>query len=112
MLRIELENDDCGLHVMRLSGALDGLTYLDLLKAFNQSIEKEAKRIVLDMNEVDYVSSAGLRVLLQGAKALKETEGEIVLFGMNSGVKEVFSLSGFKTLFRTFSSEYDAVSTS
>jgi len=110
MLRIELENDDCGLHVMRLSGALDGLTYLDLLKAFNQSIEKEAKRIVLDMNEVDYVSSAGLRVLLQGAKALKETEGEIVLFGMNSAVKEVFSLSGFKTLFRTFSSEDDAVS--
>ena len=110
MLRIELENDDCGLHVMRLSGALDGLTYLDLLKAFNQSIEKEAKRIVLDMNEVDYVSSAGLRVLLQGAKALKETEGEIVLFGMNPGVKEVFSLSGFKTLFRTFSSEEEAVS--
>jgi anti-sigma B factor antagonist len=110
MLRIELENDGCGLHIMRLSGALDGLTYLDLLKAFNQSIEKEAKRIVLDMNEVDYVSSAGLRVLLQGAKALKETEGEIVLFGMNSAVKEVFSLSGFKTLFRTFSSEDDAVS--
>jgi anti-sigma B factor antagonist len=110
MLRIELENNGFGLHVMRLSGALDGLTYLDLLKAFNQSIEKEAKRIVLDMNEVDYVSSAGLRVLLQGAKALKETEGEIVLFGMNSAVKEVFSLSGFKTLFRTFSSEDDAVS--
>ncbi len=110
MLRIELENDGFGLHIMRLSGALDGLTYLDLLKAFNQSIEKEAKRIVLDMNEVDYVSSAGLRVLLQGAKALKETEGEIVLFGMNSAVKEVFSLSGFKTLFRTFSSEDDAVS--
>jgi anti-sigma B factor antagonist len=110
MLRIELENNGFGLHVMRLSGALDGLTYLDLLKAFNQSIEKEAKRIVLDMNEVDYVSSAGLRVLLQGAKALKETEGEIVLFGMNSAVKEVFSLSGFKTLFRTFSYEDDAVS--
>jgi anti-sigma B factor antagonist len=110
MLRIELENDGFGLHVMRLSGALDGLTYQDLLKAFNQSIETEAKRIVLDMNEVDYVSSAGLRVLLQGAKALKETDGEIVLFGMNSTVKEVFSLSGFKTLFRTFSSENDAVS--
>jgi anti-sigma B factor antagonist len=110
MLRIELENNGFGLHVMRLSGALDGLTYLDLLKAFNQSIEKEAKRIVLDMNEVDYVSSAGLRVLLQGAKALKETEGEIVLFGMNSAVKEVFSLSGFKILFRTFSYEDDAVS--
>ena len=51
MLRIEVENNDLGLHIMRLSGVLDGLTYLDLLKSFNQSIEKDAKRIVLDMNE-------------------------------------------------------------
>ena len=110
MLRIEVENNDLGLHIMRLSGALDGLTYLDLLKSFNQSVEKDAKRIVLDMNEVDYVSSAGLRVLLVGAKSLKKTDGEIVLFGMNSAVNEVFKLSGFDSIFRSFDSESKAVS--
>jgi anti-sigma B factor antagonist len=109
MLRIEVENNDLGLHIMRLSGVLDGLTYLDLLKSFNLSVEKDAKRIVLDMNEVDYVSSAGLRVLLQGAKSLKKTDGEIVLFGMNSAVKEVFKLSGFDSIFRSFDSENGAV---
>lgn len=110
MLRIEEENTDSELHVMRLVGALDGLTYLELLKAFNQSIEKEPKRIVLDMTAVNYVSSAGLRVLLQGSKSLKKTDGEIVLFGMNSTVKEVFHLSGFDSLFRTFRSENEALS--
>lgn len=110
MLRIEVENNDFGHHVMRLFGALDGLTYLDLLKVLNQSVEKDVKRIVLDMTEVDYVSSAGLRVLLQGAKELKKIDGEIVLFGMNSTVKDVFKLSGFDSLFKSFASENEAVS--
>lgn len=110
MLRIEMEDTDSGLHLLRLFGALDGLTYLDLLKVLNQLIDKETKRIVLDMSKVDYVSSAGLRVLLQGAKSLKEIDGEIVLFGMNATVKEVFKMSGFDSLFRSFASEKDAVS--
>jgi len=44
-----------------------------------------------------------------GAKALKEKEGELVLFGMNSAVKEVFKLSGFDTMFKTFASEEEAL---
>ena len=109
MLRIEMENVVSDRHLLRLFGALDGLTYVDLLKALNQSIDDNAKRIVLDMSEVDYVSSAGLRVLLQGAKSLKESGGEIVLFAMNSTVKEVFKMSGFDSLFRSFASETEAV---
>ena len=109
MLRIEVENNDSGHHIMRLFGALDGLTYLELLKVLNQSVDKDVKRIVLDMTEVDYVSSAGLRVLLQGAKSLKKIDGEIVLFGMNSTVKDVFNLSGFDSIFRSFDSEGGAV---
>ena len=110
MLRIEKENIEAGLHLLRLNGALDGLTYLDLHKAMGQSIEDDVTRIVLDMNSVDYTSSAGLRVLLLGAKSLKEKNGEIVLFGMNQAVKEVFKLSGFDTMFRTYETEQETFS--
>ena len=109
MLRIEIENDEAGFHLLRLFGVLDGLTYLDFQKVMNQSIENDAKHIVLDMNAVNYVSSAGLRVFLQGAKSLKKRKGEIVLFGMNATVNEVFKLSGFEKIFRTFSDEEEAV---
>ena len=97
-------------HQRRGSAASDCKRLLEDSLFFNQSIEKDAKRIVLDMNEVDYVSSAGLRVLLQGAKSLKKTDGEIVLFGMNSAVNQVFKLSGFDSIFRSFDSESKAVS--
>jgi anti-sigma B factor antagonist len=110
MLRIETEHFSSDLHLLRLFGALDGLTYLELLKSLNQSIDNNATRIVLDMSEVDYVSSAGLRVLLQGAKSLKEINGEIVLFAMNSTVKEVFKISGFDSLFRSYATETEAIS--
>jgi len=100
MLRIDIENNGPQLHLMRLDGALDGLTYLDLHKAMNQSIENDANRIVLDMTAVDYVSSAGLRVLLLGAKSLKDTDGEIVIFGMNQTVKEVFNFLASKQCLR------------
>ncbi len=110
MLRIETEHIGIDIHLLKLSGALDGLTYLDLLKALNQSIDNNTKRIVLDMSEVDYVSSAGLRVLLQGAKSLKEIGGEIVLFAMNSTVRAVFKMSGFDSLFRSYATEAEALS--
>ena len=104
-----IEDIDTGLQVFRLTGALDGLTYLDLHKVVTKSIENGTTRIVLDMGEVDFTSSGGLRAMLMSAKALKEQEGELVLFGMNSGVKEVFKLSGFDTMFKTFESENEAL---
>lgn len=109
MLRIDVEDIDAGLQVLRLSGTLDGLTFMDLNKAMNTSVENGVDRIVLDMEEVDYTTSAGLRVILMGAKALKKKEGALVLFGMNSAVKEVFKLSGFDTMFKTFASENEAL---
>lgn len=109
MLRIDVEDIDNGLQVFRLFGSLDGLTFMELNKAVNNSVENGAIRIVLDMEEVDYTTSAGLRVILMGAKALKEKEGELVLFGMNSSVKEVFKLSGFDAMFKTFATEKEAL---
>ena len=108
MLRIENETVKSHIELLRLVGSLDGLTSPDLLKAFNSAIDNSVTRIVLDMTEVNYVSSGGLRVLLMGAKKLKERDGEIVLFGMNQTVNEVFKLSGFEQLFSSFDSEEEA----
>lgn len=57
------------------------------------------KRLVIDMLGVDYVSSAGLRVLLMAAKRLQEVGGHLVLCSMNQGVRHVFELAGFLPIF-------------
>lgn len=53
------------------------------------------RKLALDFTRLDYISSAGLRVVLVLAKRLKQAEGQLVIFGMQPHVREVFDISGF-----------------
>lgn len=57
------------------------------------------RRFLIDMAEVEYISSAGLRVMLMLAKKLGGTEGQLVLAGMNPHVHQVFEISGLTGVF-------------
>lgn len=50
---------------------------------------------VLDLGRLEYISSAGLRVMLMLAKRIRENQGQLVLCGMHPHVREVFDISGF-----------------
>jgi anti-sigma B factor antagonist len=50
---------------------------------------------VIDFKELDYISSAGLRVILKATKAVNREEGKIMLCAMQDYVKEVFEIAGF-----------------
>ena len=52
-------------------------------------------RVVIDFSQVEYVSSAGLRVLLKTAKHMKKGGGKLGLSNLNDQIKEVLELSGF-----------------
>ena len=58
-----------------------------------------APHLALDMTELDYISSAGLRVFLKLAKQIQRRKGKMVLFGLRSNVREVFSISAFDRIF-------------
>lgn len=53
---------------------------------------------VLDLAQLDYISSAGLRVVLMMAKRLRQKQGQVVLCGLQPPIREVFEISGFLTL--------------
>src|SRR5690606_10070113 len=57
-----------------------------------------AGKIAFNLAQLDYISSAGLRVVLVLAKRLKQAGGKLVLFGMQPHVKEVFEISGFLSI--------------
>lgn len=58
--------------------------------------------VVLDMGALDYISSAGLKVILFLAQSLRERGGEVRFAAMKSQVRELMDISGFLSLFRAF----------
>ena len=96
--------------VVRLEGNLDTNTSTDAQKFVNKAIDDGAAKIVVSLEKVDFVSSAGLRVLLVTAKKLGGTGGSLRVCGLNETVTEVFEISGFSTILSVFPSETEALS--
>jgi anti-anti-sigma factor len=67
-----------------------------------------AQKVVVDFTALDYVSSAGLRVLLGAAKKLQGAGKGLRLFGLNETVREVFEISGFSKILTVRGSEAEA----
>ena len=76
-----------------LEGRLDTMTSPELEAELNQSL-KDADSLVLDFSKLDYISSAGLRVLLSAHKAMS-TKGGMKVTNVNEIVREVFDVTGF-----------------
>ena len=93
------ERNEGNVVVLRLRGRLDGNTAKDFEDKLVAAIEKGEHQVTLDLSDLDYISSAGLRVMLIGAKRIKATGGKFVLSSMHANVKEVFDISGFTGIF-------------
>jgi anti-sigma B factor antagonist len=94
---------------MLCEGALDTQTSPDALKQLKQLIEEGARKILVNFEALEYISSAGLHILLTAAKQLKSVDGELRVCGLNEVVKEVFEISGFVTILKVLGSEAEAL---
>ncbi len=97
-MRIGEEKDGRAL-VIAPEGRVDSVSSGELERLVVSRIDAGEKRLVLDLSAVEYISSAGLRVLLMAAKRLKEPPGGLVLCGMGPSVRTVLELAGFLPLF-------------
>jgi len=92
------------------SGRLDATTSPALQEKLLGLIEAGDRRMVIDFSELDYVSSAGLRVILIVAKRLKSTGGALALCCMKPHIKEVFDIAGFSAMLSIHPTQEEAVS--
>ncbi len=92
-LKKTVENDAAEI---RMEGRLDTTT-APQLEAAIQEIQPSVTRLVLDLSELEYISSAGLRVLLSAQKA-SMGKGELILRNVNQAVMEVFDVTGFSEI--------------
>lgn len=88
--------------VVSLSGRLDTLTAAELDKAGKSLLEEGRLNVVLDLDDLEYVSSAGLRSILALAKSLKAKGGKLVLCNVKGMVEEVLSMSGFDSFLSSY----------
>ena len=93
---MEFAQDKVGeVSIVKLAGRLDSSTAQPTEESFTQMLGSGTPRLAIDMSRLEYISSAGLRVLLVVAKKVQQAQGKMVLFGLVPNVREVFSVSGF-----------------
>ena len=95
--------------VLAFEGRLDTQTSPDAQQRLTRLIEEGETKILVNLEKVDYISSAGLRVLLVVAKQLKTTDGELRICSLNEVVKEIFDISGFDMILPVSASESEAL---
>ena len=91
-MNITIEKNN-GVTVLKLDGRLDTTTAPELEKAINAE-GAELKSLVLDFKGVDYISSAGLRVLLTAQKKMN-VQGSMELINVSEAVMDIFEMTGF-----------------
>ena len=96
--------------VVKAVGRIDSQTAPQLAEAFDAVTEAGRFRIVFDMSEVDFISSAGLRVLINTQKTCKRfNRGHVVLAAVPQRIYEALDLAGFIPLFTFFDDVVEAV---
>lgn len=96
--------------VCRLAGRLDGQTSAEATARLAASqAEAAGKPILLDLSELDYLSSAGLRVILVAAKSAKAAGSRLSLCAPTPEVKEILDISGFGSILPIHASREEAL---
>ena len=83
------EKEQDGICILTLNGRLDAGTATEFGEKISGIIEYDTDTIVLNCEGLDYISSAGLRVVLEATKRVKQTQGKIVLCSLKPYIQEV-----------------------
>ena len=97
------------IRIIELQGRMDAVTAPLFDKAFAEAATQEVSDFVIQLNGLEYISSAGLRSILMVAKQVKARAGRLILTGLTDEVREVFHLSGFHTILRICDTKEDAL---
>ena len=92
------QKEENGIVSIAIKGRLDADSSLEAEKVVKDVLGGETNRLLFNLGELEYLSSAGLRVLLSAAKEMRRRDGKIVLCELNEFVKEIFEVSGFQSL--------------
>ena len=94
------QNKDITLFSVR--GFIDTTTAPEFEKKFQSVLGEKKYKLIVDLKDVNYISSAGWGIFISEIKRIRNQKGDLVLAGMNSEVSEVFELLEFNTILKSF----------
>ena len=83
--------------MLALEGRLDTATSPQLDEELDASLEG-VRELTLDLTDLKYVSSAGLRVLLRAQRKMNAAKGKLLVTGVNDSIMEIFEITGFSEI--------------
>jgi len=104
-----IEREHGEIRVLNYVGRLDTNTTPQAETQINGLLDSGARKFLINFEQLDYISSAGLRLLLATAKKLKSTSGDLRICGLNPTVQEVFDISGFSSILSVTATEQEAL---
>jgi anti-anti-sigma factor len=94
---------------LSVKGRIDSTTALQFGQKLESAVAVPSGRLVVDLRDLDYISSAGFRVLLVAAKRADETGSRLVLCGLSPKVRQLFDVGGFLDLFAITATRDEAI---
>ena len=106
MITIQTNKEE-DFYIIKVSGDVDASSSIHLDNKIGEIIKTE-KKILVDSNDLQYISSAGLGVFMSYFHEMEEGEIKMVLFGLGNNVKNVFHILGLDQLINMVESKEDA----
>ncbi|MBP6978548.1 MAG: STAS domain-containing protein [Bacteroidales bacterium] len=98
-----------GITILELKGRLDTTNYSFLEEKIMKLIEDHHHNILVDCNDLSYISSSGLRIMLMGLKKINLVKGKFFLCCLQENIREIFEISGFTSIFSIYSTRQEAL---
>lgn len=91
-LNVIVTSKKTGVYIVKLEGRLDTETHLVLDEKITSLLETATRVLILDMSDLDYISSAGVRVVFKAKKGLSESGGEFMMTNLKPQIRKVFEI--------------------
>lgn len=85
--------------VFQVKGRIDASSTPELEKRVLHGLERGVRHLVLDFSELEYINSAGLRVLVMSYQRLSPLGGRVIICGVRDYIAEIFDISGYNRIF-------------
>ena len=95
--------------ILRVIGKLDASTSKALEVKILPLIASSQGKLVVDLSQLDYISSSGLRVFLLAAKRMDAAKGQMIICSLKDSVKQIFDIAGFSSFLTLAGSTEEAI---
>ena len=99
------ERNDQGVTIIDLTGKMDTVTSPEVERYLTRLIEEGQRKVLLNFERLEFMTSSGLRVLLATSQALHDAGGELCICAVNDTIQKLFEISGFTAFLHICASE-------